>query len=36
MQALAGHASSKITMDIYTHVNMDAKRSALAAVSSVF
>ena len=36
MQALAGHASSKITMDIYTHVNMDAKRLALEAVSSVF
>lgn len=36
MQALAGHSSSKITMDIYTHVNMDTKRSALEAVSSVF
>ena len=36
MQALAGHSSSKITMDIYTHVNMDAKRMALEAVSSVF
>lgn len=29
MQSLAGHASSKITMDIYTHVNMDAKRDAV-------
>ncbi len=28
MQELAGHASSKITMDIYTHVNMDGKRHA--------
>ena len=36
MQALAGHANSQITMDIYTHVNMDAKRSALKAVSSIF
>lgn len=28
--------SSKITMDIYAHVNMDAKRKAMAAVSKVF
>lgn len=36
MQELAGHRSSKITMDIYAHVNMDAKRKAMAAVSKVF
>ena len=36
MQELAGHHSSKITMDIYAHVNMDAKRKAMAAVSKVF
>ena len=36
MQELAGHYSSQITMDIYTHVNMDAKREAVAAVSKVF
>lgn len=36
MQELAGHYSSQITMDIYTHVNMDAKRQAVAAVSKVF
>lgn len=36
MQELAGHYSSQITMDIYTHVNMDAKREAVMAVSSVF
>lgn len=36
MQELAGHYSSQITMDIYTHVNMDAKRKAAAAVSKVF
>ena len=36
MQELAGHYSSQITMDIYTHVNMDAKRDAVAAVSKVF
>ncbi len=28
MQELAGHANSKITMEIYTHVNMDGKRQA--------
>ena len=28
MQELAGHASSAITMDIYTHVSMDGKRQA--------
>jgi integrase len=36
MQELAGHYSSNITMDIYTHVNMDAKREAVTAVSKVF
>lgn len=36
MQELAGHYSSQITMDIYTHVNMDAKRAAVEAVSKVF
>lgn len=36
MQELAGHYSSQITMDIYTHVNMDSKRAAVAAVSKVF
>lgn len=36
MQQLAGHYSSQITMDVYTHVNMDAKRKAVAAVSEMF
>lgn len=36
MQELAGHYSSQISMDIYTHVNMDSKREAVAAVSAVF
>lgn len=36
MQELAGHYSSQITMDIYTHVNMDQKRSAMEAVSKIF
>lgn len=36
MQELAGHYSSQISMDIYTHVNMDSKREAVNAVSAVF
>lgn len=36
MQELAGHYSSQISMDIYTHVNIDSKREAVAAVASVF
>ena len=36
MQELAGHYSSQITVDIYTHVNMDAKKEAVAAASRVF
>ena len=36
MQELAGLYSLQITMDVYTHVNMDAKREAVAAVSKLF
>ena len=36
MQELAGHASSEITMEIYTHVNMDAKRAAADVVCDLF
>lgn len=36
MQGLAGHASSEITMEIYTHVNMEAKRAAADVVSDLF
>lgn len=36
MQELAGHSSSQITMDIYTHVNLEAKRDAVDAVSKMF
>lgn len=36
MQELAGHASSKTTMDIYTHVNMDIKRAAAGVTEDVF
>lgn len=28
MQMLAGHASAKLTMDVYTHINMDSKIEA--------
>ncbi len=36
MQELAGHANSQITMDIYTHVNMDQKREAADVVEDAF
>ena len=36
MQQLAGHASSKTTMDIYTHVNMAVKRAAADVTEDVF
>ena len=36
MQELAGHSNSQITMDIYTHVNLEAKREAVDAVSKMF
>lgn len=36
MQELAGHYSPQISMDIYTHVNMDSKRQAVDIVSAVF
>ena len=36
MQELAGHYSPQITMDIYTHVNMDSKRQAVATLSCAF
>lgn len=36
MRELAGHASSEITMETYTHVNMEAKRAAADVVSDLF
>ena len=36
MQELAGHYSSQISMDIYTHVNMEEKRAAMDALQEVF
>lgn len=35
MQQLAGHKSAATSLDIYTHVNMDTKRDALAAIQSL-
>ena len=35
-QELVGHYSSQITMDVCTHVNMDAKREAAAFASKLF
>ncbi len=35
MQELAGHSSSKTTMDIYTHVNMSQKRCAADVIEAV-
>lgn len=32
MQDLAGHATSRTSLDIYTHVNMDAKRDAMETI----
>ncbi|MBQ9003462.1 MAG: site-specific integrase [Eggerthellaceae bacterium] len=36
MQKLAGHSSARTTMDIYTHVNVDAKRAAMELMQMEF
>lgn len=36
MQDLAGHESSQITMEIYTHVDLEQKESAMRALNTVF
>lgn len=36
MQKLAGHSTSRITMEIYTHVNMEAQRDAMDCMQQVF
>lgn len=36
MQKLAGHASPLITMKIYTHVNVEAKKAAMDALQSAY
>ena len=36
MQKLAGHSTSRITMEVYTHANMDAQRAAMNSLEEVF
>lgn len=36
MQKLAGHSTARITMEIYTHANMDAQREAMDAMQQTF
>ena len=36
MQKLAGHASPNITMKIYTHVNVDAKKAAMEMLQAAY
>ena len=36
MQKLAGHSTARITMEVYTHANMDDKRAAMSALQATF
>lgn len=36
MQKLAGHSTARITMEIYTHANMEDKRAAMNSLQEVF
>jgi len=36
MQKLAGHSTARITMEVYTHANMDDKRAAMDALQEAF
>ena len=36
MQKLAGHSTARITMEVYTHANMEDKRAAMDALQEVF
>ena len=36
MQKLAGHSTARITMEVYTHANMDAQRDAMEAMQQAF
>jgi integrase len=36
MQKLAGHSTARITMEIYTHANMDSQRAAMSTLDNVF
>lgn len=36
MQHLTGHSNARVSMEIYTHVNLDAKRDAMKALKQIF
>ena len=36
MKKLAGHSTARITMEIYTHANMNAQREAMKAIQKAF
>lgn len=36
MQNHAGHSTARITMEIYTHANMDDKRAAIDSIQEIF
>ena len=36
MQKLAGHSTSRITMDVYTHANLEDKRQAMESMQEAF
>ena len=36
MQKLAGHSNPNITMKIYTHVNVEAKKAAMEALQNAY
>ena len=36
MQKLAGHSNAQVTIEIYTHVNLDAKRDAMQSLQAIF
>ena len=36
MQKLAGHSTARITMEVYTHANMDDKRAAMECLQEAF
>ena len=36
MQKLSGHSTARITMEVYTHANMEDKRAAMDSLQEVF
>ena len=35
-QKLAGHSTSRLTMDVYTHANLEDKRQAMESMQQAF